>query len=300
MRMTECFSRVGDIELCYETFGDPERPAMLLIMGFGAQMVAWPDEFCEELVDRGYFVIRFDNRDVGRSSSISAPAPTLAQLLRRSRKAASYSLDDMAADAIGLLDHLDIERAHVVGVSMGGMIGQLMAVRYPQRVLSLASIMSTTGALHVGYSDPRAVLALLRRPDGGRDAYLEWGVRAFTMIGSPGFPRDEARLRAVLGRAYDRRGDPRGPSRQAAAIFTAQNRTKLLRHVSAPTVVIHGTRDKLVHPSGGRATAKAIPAARLLMVEGMGHDLPQGAWPQVIGAIVDNAARAVPRARAAA
>jgi len=298
--MTESFCRVGDVELCYETFGDPERPAVLLVMGLGTQMIGWHDDFCAELAARGFFVIRYDNRDVGRSSAMGDPTPTTWQLLRRSRKAASYSLDDMAADGMGLLDHLGIERAHVVGVSMGGMIAQLMAVRHPDRVLSLASIMSNTGALRTGQPSPKAMRMLLRRPPRGREEFIESGVELFTAVGSPGFPRDEEEPRDLMARSYDRGGDPRGSARQLAAIIASGDRTPLLATIGAPTVVVHGTRDKLVHPSGARATANAIPGARLVMVEGMGHDLPRGAWPQLISAIVDNAARAVPRGQAAA
>jgi pimeloyl-ACP methyl ester carboxylesterase len=298
--MPESLCRVGDVELCYETFGDPQHPAMLLVMGLGTQMIGWRDEFCAGLAARGFFVIRYDNRDIGRSSAMSGPAPTTMQLLRRSRRAASYSLDDMAADGIGLLDHLGIERAHAVGVSMGGMIAQLMAVRFPERVLSLASIMSNTGSLRTGQPRPKAMMMLLRRPPRGREEFIESGVRLFTAIGSSGFPRDEAELRDLMARSYDRSGDPRGTGRQLAAIIASGDRTPILRTIGVPTVVVHGTADKLVQPSGGRATAKAIPGARLVMIEDMGHDLPRGAWPQIIGAIVHNAARAVPAGEAAA
>jgi pimeloyl-ACP methyl ester carboxylesterase len=290
--MAESFCTVGDIELCYETFGDPSDPAMLLVMGLGTQMLGWHEDFCAELAGQGFFVIRYDNRDVGRSSPIDAKPPTTGQLIRRDRRAASYSLDEMAADGIGLLDRLDIERAHVVGVSMGGMIAQLMAARRPERVLSLASIMSTTGSLRSGQPRMKAMMLLLQKPPAGREAFIEFATRMFNYIGSPGFERDEAHLREMLARSYERRGDPNGPARQLAAIIANGNRTPLLRTITAPTVVIHGTKDPLAAPSGGRATARAIPGARLVMIEGMGHDLPRGAWPQVIGAIVDNTRRA--------
>jgi pimeloyl-ACP methyl ester carboxylesterase len=224
---------------------------MLLVMGLGTQMIGWHEDFCSELAERGFFVIRYDNRDSGRSSAMPGRAPTTGQILRRSRKAATYSLDDMAADGVGLLDQLGIERAHVVGVSMGGMIAQLTAVRYPQRVLSLASIMSTTGSLRAGQPAPRAMLELLRTPPRDRDGFIESGVRLFTLIGSPGFPRDEPELRDLMARSFDRGGDPHGAGRQLAAILASGDRTPLLRTITAPTVVVHGTKDRLVNPKAG-------------------------------------------------
>jgi pimeloyl-ACP methyl ester carboxylesterase len=290
--MAESFCRVGEIELCYETFGDPGDPAMLLVMGLGTQMLGWHEDLCAELASRGFFVVRYDNRDIGRSSSVRGAPPTTWQLARRSRRAAVYSLEDMAADGVGLLDHLGIERSHVVGVSMGGMIGQVMAARHPGRVRSLASIMSSTGSLLSGQPNMRATAMLLRRPPRERDAYIESGVRLFHYIGSPGFSRDEDDLREILARSYERGGDPNGSGRQLAAILASGDRRRLLRTISAPTVVIHGTADRLVNPSGGRATARAIRGARLVKIEGMGHDLPRGAWPQILGAVVENARRA--------
>jgi len=298
--MAESFCTAGDVELCFETFGDPADPAMLLVMGLGTQMLGWREDLCAELAGNGFFVIRYDNRDVGRSSPMKAKPPTTWQLLRRSRHAATYSLADMAADGIALLDHLGIERAHVVGASMGGMIAQLMAARYPRRVLSLASIMSNTGSLRNGQPNARAMKLLLRKPPREREAFIESTVEVFAYVGSPGFARDEDELRAMLARSYDRGGDPAGAARQLAAIIASGNRTQWLGTITAPTVVIHGTADRLVAPSGGRATARAIPDARLVMVEGMGHDLPRGAWPQIVGAIVENARRATPETETAA
>jgi len=290
--MTERFQTVGDVELCYETFGDRADPALLLIMGLGTQMVAWHEEFCAALVARGFHVIRFDNRDVGRSTHLSDVAPpTPLQVLVRSRRPAAYTLADMARDAAGLLEGLGIEAAHVVGASMGGMIGQTLAARHPERVRSLASIMSTTGSLFVGHPSPRLLRFFLTRPPADREAYLERLVELFDAIGSPGFDRDEAELRELMRLSYERSSDPVSAGRQLAAIFASANRTAELRRIRVPTLVIHGDADRLVPLSGGRATARAIPGARLMVVRGMGHDLPRGAWPALVGAIAENAAR---------
>jgi pimeloyl-ACP methyl ester carboxylesterase len=296
--MAESFCRVGDIELCYETFGDPADPAMLLIMGLGTQMLGWQEEFCEQLAARGFFVVRYDNRDIGRSTVLGeAPVPTLGQILRRDKRAASYSLAEMAADGVGLLDHLGIERAHVVGASMGGMIAQTIAARRPERVLSLCSIMSSTGSRWRGQPALRTYSKFLKPMPGNREGYIDQAADLFAWIGSPGFDRDEPALRDLLGRMYDRGHDPGSSARQLAAILASGDRTAELRHITAPTVVIHGTDDKLVGPSGGRATARAIPGARLVTIKGMGHDLPRGTWPQILDAIVENAARAASPAR---
>jgi pimeloyl-ACP methyl ester carboxylesterase len=291
--MTESFCRAGEIELCYETFGDPGDPALLLIMGLATQMVAWHEDFCAQLAGRGFHVIRFDNRDIGRSTKLrDKPTPTMGQLIRRDKRAAAYTLSDMAADGIGLLDHLGVERAHVVGASMGGMIAQETAINYPERVLSLASIMSNTGSLLSGQPALAMYTFLLRPAPRERSAAIEHAVKVFTEIGSPGFDRDELELRQVIERSYDRGHHPAGPTRQLAAIIASGNRTDRLRRLRVPTVVIHGREDRLVKPSGGRAVARAVPGARLVEIPGMGHDLPRGAWSQIVEAIVDNAARA--------
>jgi pimeloyl-ACP methyl ester carboxylesterase len=290
--MPEQICRVGDIDIAYETFGDPEQPALLLVMGLATQMIAWHDDFCAELAGHGFHVIRFDNRDVGRSTAMrDLPAPTLRQLALRSKKAAGYTLSDMAGDAVGLLDHLGIQRAHVVGASMGGMIAQTIAIEHPDRVLSLCSIMSNTGARWSGQPKLATYRVLLGTPPKDRDKFIEHVLKTYRVIGSPGFDRDEDDLRDLAGRSYDRGRNPAGSGRQLAAITASGDRSSRLRSISAPTVVVHGTKDRLVNPSGGRATAKAIPGARLVRIEGMGHDLPRGAWPQIIGAIVENAAR---------
>jgi pimeloyl-ACP methyl ester carboxylesterase len=283
---------VGDVELCFERFGDPSDPAVLLVMGLGTQMIAWHEDFCGELADRGFQVLRFDNRDNGRSTKLSHVAPpTLRQLALRDRRAAGYSLSEMADDAAGLLGALGIERAHVVGASMGGMIAQTVAIRHPDRVLSLVSIMSNTGARLTGQPALRVLPMFLRRTPRDREAYIEHTVGLYGVIGSPAFERDEAELRELAARAFERGIDPAGTGRQLAAIQAERDRTPQLRRVTAPTLVIHGTHDRLVSPSGGRATAKAVPGARLLTIKGMGHDMPRAVWPQIIDGIVENAAR---------
>jgi len=289
--MAEQFCTLSDdVELCYETFGDPTDPAMLLVMGLATQMIGWHHEFCAQLADRGFHVIRFDNRDIGRSKSQNYPVPSLKQLILRDKSAAGYTLEHMADDGFGLLDHLGIERAHIAGVSMGGMIAQTMAARSPDRVLSLASMLSNTGALWSGQPSPRLYPVLLKAPPRSREGYIEHAVWVFTRIGSDDYSREDLREMAAL--SYDRGLNPAGSMRQLAAIIASGDRTPLLRTITAPTVVIHGTKDKLVPPSGGRATAKAIPGARLVLIPGVGHDLPRSAWPRMLDALVDNAARA--------
>jgi len=290
--MAEQTCRVGDVDIAYETFGDPSDPALLLVMGLATQMIAWHEDFCAQLAERGFHVIRFDNRDVGRSSAMrDIPVPTLRQLALRSKKAAGYTLSDMAGDAVGLLDHLGIERAHVVGASMGGMIAQTIAIEHPERVLSLCSIMSNTGARWSGQPKLATYRVLLGTPPKDRDKFIDHVLRMYRVIGSPGFDRNEDDLRDIAARSYDRGRNPAGSGRQLAAIIASGDRSARLGSISVPTVVIHGTKDKLVSPSGGRATAKAVPGARLVKIEGMGHDLPRGTWSQIIGAIAENAAR---------
>jgi pimeloyl-ACP methyl ester carboxylesterase len=288
----ESFCTVGDVEICYETFGDPADPAMLLIMGLGTQMLAWHEDFCEQLASRGFFVIRHDNRDIGRSSRLRAlGTPPLWKIVTRSRDSA-YSMTDMAADSVGVLDHLGIERAHVVGASMGGMIAQTVAIRFPRRVLSLVSIMANTGSFWTGQPAMGMSAVLLRPAPRERDAFIEHAVQTFAKIGGSGYPPDIEDLRDIARRSYERGHDASGPLRQLHAIVADRNRTEQLRRLRVPTTVIHGADDKLVRPSGGRSTAKAIPGARLVEIPGMGHGLPRGAWPVIIDAIVDNAARA--------
>ena len=295
-RSGEQIAPVGELELCYETFGERSDPAVLLIMGLGTQMIGWREEFCEGLAARGFFVVRFDNRDVGRSTRLDHfPVPTTWQLVRRDKSAARYTLEDMAADAVGLLDHLGIERANVVGASMGSMIAQTLAATHPDRVSSLVSIMGNTGARTSGQPTLRMSKALLSVAPEDRDGYVEHMVKTFELIGSPGFERDEAELRRFANTAFDRGRSPAGGARQLAAILASGDRTSLLRRIAAPTLVIHGKADRLVRPSGGRATAKAISGARLLEIPGMGHDLPPEVWPQIFDAIVENAAATTSR-----
>jgi pimeloyl-ACP methyl ester carboxylesterase len=299
--MDERFARVGDIELCYEPYGDPGDPPLLLVMGLGTQMTGWHEDFCSLLAGRGFHVIRFDNRDIGRSTHVKAPPPTLRQVVARDRRAAAYTLEDMARDAAGLLGALGHDAADVVGVSMGGMIAQVLAARHPERVRSLASIMSNTGARWTGQPALRVLPFFIRRRPATRAEAVQRTLALFRIVGSPDFDRDEAHLRAMSELAFERGpDDPAGTGRQLAAVFASGDRRPSLARITAPTVVIHGTKDRLVAPSGGRATAAAIPGARLELIEGMGHDLPRAVWPRVVDLIVANARRAEPGAAAAA
>ena len=292
MSSGEQFARVGPIKLCYETFGSEAAEPLLLVMGLASQMVMWDDEFCEQLVDRGFFVIRFDNRDVGRSTILrEARVPARWQLLVRDKRAAAYSLDDMAADAIGLLDELEIESAHVVGASMGGMIAQLLALNHPERVRSLVSIMSSTGNARVGRPAPRLIPLLLQRRARDRDTYIAEFAVTFRAIGSQTYPHSDEWYERTASRCYERGIHPAGAARQLGAIAVAPDRTPRLRRLQLPATVIHGNEDRLVNPSGGRATAEAIPGARLAMLDGMGHDMPPQLWPQIVDLITVNTGR---------
>jgi pimeloyl-ACP methyl ester carboxylesterase len=289
--MSETIARVGELDICYETFGDPADPAMLLIMGLGTQMVAWHDDFCAELAGRGFFVIRHDNRDVGRSTRLNhLPVPSLRQLALRDRNA-PYTLADMAADSIGVLDHLGIEQAHIVGASMGGMIAQTIAIHHPERALSLVSIMSNTGSFWTGQPALTMYAVLLKPAPRDREAFIQHAIEMFTKIGGSGYEPDVEDLRQIATTSYDRGHDPRGSQRQLWAIIADRDRSPELARLRLPATVIHGADDRLVRPSGGRATARAIPGARLVEVPGMGHGLPRGAWPTIIDAIVETAER---------
>jgi pimeloyl-ACP methyl ester carboxylesterase len=278
----------GGITLCYETFGERSDPTALLIMGLGTQMLAWHVEFCEALAARGLHVVRFDNRDIGRSTHLSGRPPTIPQLLTRSRRAARYTLTDMAGDAAGLLRELELAPAHVIGASMGGMIAQTLAAQHRESVSSLVSIMSNTGARWSGQPALRIYPTFLRRAPQERDAFIDHMERLFLAIGSRGLPRDAQDIRELAAASYDRGHDPNGPGRQLAAIIASGDRTRELRGITAPTLVIHGSADPLVTASGGRATARAIPGAELMTVKGMGHDMPRAIWPKLIDAIVDH------------
>jgi len=280
----------GGITICHESFGDPADPAALLIMGLGTQMIAWREDFCEELASRGFHVVRFDNRDVGLSTHVDGRQPTLPQLITRRLPDDAYSLEDMAADAASLAEKLDLGRVHAVGASMGGMIGQVLAARHPDRVSSLVSIMSNTGSRWTGQPALGAYRYFLAEAPEERDAFVDHVMRLFKVVGSREDMFDEEYIRDVTARSFDRDHDSLGAGRQLGAVLKTGNRDAMLGAISAPTLVIHGSEDRLVRPSGGRATAKAIPGAKLMEVDGMGHDLPRAAWPQIIDAIAENAA----------
>jgi pimeloyl-ACP methyl ester carboxylesterase len=284
-------AEVNGIRLCYQEFGDPGDETLLLIMGLGMQMLGWDDELCGQLADRGFHVVRFDNRDTGLSSKIGGRVNLAAGMLGSTRSAV-YTLDEMAADAAGLLDHLEVEGAHVVGASMGGMIAQKLAATRPERARSLCSIMSGTGRRGISVT-PRfdALRILLARPAASREDFVTRMERVFTVIGSPRYPPDRERIRRNAELSYDRCFYPPGPARQLMAVLASGNRTDEVRRIEAPTVVIHGAADRLVPPRAGRDTANAIEGAHLETIEGMGHDLPPQLWPRFVELIADNAAR---------
>jgi pimeloyl-ACP methyl ester carboxylesterase len=276
------------ITLAYEETGTGDP--LLLVAGLGQQLHSWPTAFCEELAARGYRVIRFDNRDVGRSTHIRFRPPGIGAIMLRRWPAEQYDLADMATDAVGLLDALEIPQAHIAGVSMGGMIAQTVAAMRPDRVRTLTSIMSNTGARRIGRPALSTWLLLAGKPARTRAEAEARAVRIFRHIGSHGFPFDEAEVRALAGLGWERDPSPAGVARQLAAIFRSGDRTTRLRAVTAPTLVIHGDRDRMVHPTGGAATARAINGARLETIPGMGHDLPKGAWPRLLD-LIDSHAR---------
>ncbi len=284
--MSERFSDVGrGITLCYESIGEESATPLLLIMGLGTQMIGWPDEFCDQLAGRGFHVVRFDNRDCGRSTHVHGRPPTPAALLRRRIDPVLYTLSDMAEDAAVLMRELGMAPAHVVGASMGGMIAQTLAAEHPASVRSLVSIMSTTGTRWQGQPAFSIYPYLLRRSPADRQGYIDRMTKVFAAIGSTGLPQDTGRVRDMVARSYDRGYDPTGSGRQLGAIVASGDRTSQLRSITAPTLVIHGSKDRMVSRSGGVATARAIPGARMLTIQGMGHDLPTAAWPQLLDAI---------------
>ncbi len=278
---------VNDIEICYESFGPDDAPPLLLVMGLGAQMTLWSPGLIGEFLNRGFRVIRFDNRDVGLSTKTAGDPPDVmalyAQALAGQPVEAPYTLSEMAADAVGLLDALDVAAAHVVGASMGGMIVQMMAIEHPDRVLSMTSVMSTTGANDVGQPEPAAIGALLSAPPATRDEAIAAGIATSRVIAGSLFDEDEARARAR--ETFDRCFHPAGAAFQIAAIAATGDRTERLRGVSVPTLVVHGREDPLVTLSGGEATAAAVPGADLLVFSKMGHDLPQPYWARLADAI---------------
>jgi pimeloyl-ACP methyl ester carboxylesterase len=289
----EQIAAANGIELCYQEIGEPDGEPLVLVMGLATQMIAWFDGFCSLLADRGYRVIRFDNRDIGRSTHLNQLGmPSRTDMLLGRRGSAPYLLSDMAKDTVGLLDFLELDQAHVVGASMGGMIVQQMAISHSHRLRSMTSIMSTTGSRRSGQPSLKAFGLMLGNPPSKRDEVISRAVKTFKVIGSPGFPFEEDVVREMASTSYDRGHSASGVARQLMAILASGDRTQGLHHVQIPSLVIHGTRDPLVKPSGGRATAKAIPGARLMMIDGMGHDLPRDLWPTFAEAIDTNAARA--------
>ncbi len=275
------------VRIAYETFGDRGGEPLLLVHGLGTQMLAWHDDLCAELAERGFLVVRFDNRDVGLSTHLhDAPQPDLMAALMGDTSSAAYRLEDMADDAAGLLDALDLPAAHAVGVSMGGMIAQTLAIRHPERVLTLTSVMSTPSP-EIGAPTEAAVAVLMAPPATSRDEAVQRALASYRVLGSPGYRLDEEWLADVAGRAYDRGYDPVGVTRQLLAIHASGDRTEGLRRLQVPTLVVHGEDDQLVQVVGGRATAAAVPGAQLLVIPGMGHNLPRELWPRILDAISD-------------
>ncbi len=293
-------ARANGISLEYETFGDERERPLLLTMGLGAQMVLWDEAFCEALAERGHYVIRYDNRDVGLSTKFEdAGMPDLMNLMMNPAEAPvpAYTLDDMADDAAALIEALGLDSAHVCGASMGGMIVQTLALRHRGRVRSMTSIMSTTGNRDLPAADPAVTARLIMPPPSEREDAIQRSVETFKIIGSPGFPFDEAGVRDKAARSYDRCFLPSGQARQLAAILTQPNRVPALRTLDLPTLVVHGEADPLVPVEGGRDTAAAIPGAELLLVPGMGHDMPRDVQPQLVERISALIARAEAGAR---
>lgn len=281
------------IEIEYETMGQRGGRPLLLVSGLGGQLNSWDDEFCQRFVDQGFFVVRHDNRDSGRSSKFAdAPQPDVRAILSGDLATAPYRVSDMAADAAALLDEIGLPSAHVLGVSMGGMIAQAMAIEHGMRVRSLCSVMSTTGDQSVGHPTDTARDVLFQPSPADREEAIEHSVESSRVFGSPGFPFDETRARRRATDAYDRSFCPEGTARQLAAILASSDRSAALGQVKVPTLVVHGDADPLIGPSGGRATADAVPASQLLLIPGMGHELPVQVWEQVIDAVADHARRA--------
>lgn len=284
------YATSGAIEIAYETFGEPGDPPVVLIMGLATQMIAWPDEFCQAIADDGFFVVRFDNRDIGLSTHLDAAGmPDISAVFTGAPITdAPYVLADMADDTRGLLDALGIDRAHIVGASMGGMIAQEFALRHGDRTRSLTSVFSTP-APAIGAATPKATEALLTPPPTSEEAAGERTVAVYRIIGSPGFPLDEDGLRERGREAFRRSSDPFGSARQLYAIHASGDRTEQLSTLDVPTLVLHGEDDPLVQVAGGIATAEAIPGAELITYRGMGHDLPRELWPDLVGRITGHA-----------
>jgi pimeloyl-ACP methyl ester carboxylesterase len=287
----EKIAKVGKLEIAYDTFGNPSSPPMLLIMGLGAQMIRWDEEFCNVIAAQGHWVIRFDNRDAGLSTKFDeAGVPDVMALIQGQSVEVPYKLDDMAKDAIGLLDALEIKKADVVGVSMGGMIAQAIAIHYPERVRTLTSIMSSTGNPDLPQPKPEAMGALLAPAASNRSEYITNQLNVAKILHGPVYPLDEDYVRNYAERSYDRCYDPAGLPRQLAAILASGSRNKELAKVKIPTLVIHGKVDPLVPFQGGEDTAKSIPGAKLLLIDGMGHSFPTEAVPQILQALLQHTA----------
>ncbi len=286
------------IEIAYETFGDSRGVPLVMVMGLGTQMLAWPDEMCADLAERGHFVVRFDNRDVGLSTHLrDVRAPRLSDILLH-RRDPPYTIDDMADDTVGLIDALELGSAHLVGASMGGFIAQTVAVRHPHAVRSLTLIMTSTGSRRVGNPKPALFGALTKgRVVADRQSAQARAVETFRIIGSRGYAFDEEYLADIAGRSYDRAYDPGGYFRQLAAIAAQRDRSSELRNVTVPALVIHGLHDPLVAVSGGLAVARLLRNARFVGFSGMGHDMPRELWPQLVDEISDLTARAEAAAR---
>lgn len=283
-------AKANNIEIEYDTFGNPSSKPLLLIMGLGSQMIMWVPEFCDALAKEGFFVIRFDNRDVGLSTKFdNAGVQDIMKVINAAQRGdpinAPYTLNDMADDAVGLLDFLKIEKAHICGASMGGMIAQTMAIRHPSRVLSLTSIMSSTGNPNLPQPKPEAMQALIIPAPKERSAYIKHIVKMGKILYGSGFPYDEELRSELAGKAYDRCFYPAGFNRQMVAILASGSRKDALKSLKIPTLVIHGGDDPLVPLEGGKDTAESIPNAELLIVDGMGHSLPPETWSQIIIAI---------------
>ena len=289
----ERLAPVNGVEIAYQEVGDPEGEPLVLVMGLGTQMLGWDEGLCELLAERGFRVVRFDNRDIGHSTKLEfAGVPKRTDMLLGRRGTAAYLLRDMAADTTGLMDHLEIESAHLVGASMGGMIAQTVAIEHPERVRSLVSMMSSTGNRWLGIPAWKAFGTLFVRPSAGREGAIEQTVRTFKTIGSPAYPMDEARFREMAGASYDRSHSRAGVARQLHAVTASGDRTAALERLRLPATVLHGGSDPLIRPVAGRATAKAIRDSRLRIFEGMGHDLPPALWPDFVEEISAVAARA--------
>jgi pimeloyl-ACP methyl ester carboxylesterase len=284
------------VELCYQTLGDPDGEPLLLVMGLGGPLTWWDDELCRLLVERGFHVIRYDNRDAGRSTRVEGRVSrgALVRAFAGLPVRAPYSLRDLAADGLALLDHLGLASAHVVGVSMGGMIAQTMAIEAPGRVRSLTSIMSTTGRRTVGWQHPSLLPALAGGSKADKAAYVERSARLWAQIGSPRWPMSPEETRQRAAETYDHGVSESGTLRQVLAILTQADREPRLRGLRVPALVVHGLADRMVHVSGGRATAAAIPGAELVLVDGMGHDLPAPLFPMLADAVRRTADRAAP------